>query len=71
MAAVLNLAGRPLPAAETGAPTRRRRQRLALIQRLIDPLPPGLQPLHAHAELFWRLFRWGGLGLLVAWLLRS
>ncbi len=70
MAAVLNLAGRRLPLSEAGAPMRRRRQRLALVQRLLDPLPAGLQPLNARSERFWRLFRWGGLGLVVARLLR-
>jgi hypothetical protein len=70
MAAVLNVAARSLPPGEVGAPLRRRRQRLALMQRLLDPLPTGLQPLNAGSERFWRLFRWGSLGLVVAWVLR-
>jgi hypothetical protein len=70
LAAVLNLAGRQLPASEAGAPMRRRRQRLALAQRLLDPLPPGLHPQGGGVERFWRIVRWGGLGLLAAWLLR-
>jgi len=49
---------------------RRRRQRLALAQRLLDPLPPGLQSGGGGAARFWRVLRWGGLGLMVAWLLR-
>jgi hypothetical protein len=49
---------------------RRRRQRLALVQRLLDPLPAGLQPPDAQAERFWRIVRWGGLGVLLAWGLR-
>jgi hypothetical protein len=40
------------------------------MQRLLDPLPTGLQPLNAGSERFWRLFRWGSLGLVVAWVLR-
>ena len=70
MASVLNLAARRLPAAESSAPMRRRRQRLALVQRLLDPLPAGLLPPDAQAERFWRIVRWGGLGVLLAWGLR-
>lgn len=70
LAALLNLAGRRLPEREVGAPMRRRRQRLALAQRLIDPLPPGLRSGDEGAERFWRALRWGGVGLMVAWLLR-
>ena len=70
LAALLNLAGRRLPEREGSAPMRRRRQRLALAQRLLDPLPPGLQSGGGGAERFWRVLRWGGLGLMVAWLLR-
>jgi hypothetical protein len=69
MASVLNLAVRRVPAAESSAPMRRRRQRLALVQRLLDPLPAGLQPPEAQAERFWRIVRWGGLGVLLAWVL--
>jgi hypothetical protein len=50
-----------------GAVQRRQRQRLALTQRLLDPLPGPL----ARANLFWRGLRWGTLGLLLAWLLNS
>jgi hypothetical protein len=49
---------------------RRRRQRLELAQRLLDPLPEALQPASRLGERFWSGLRWGGLGLLVAWLLR-
>jgi hypothetical protein len=70
LAALLNLAGRRLPERKGSAPMRRRRQRLALAQRLLDPLPPGLHSGDGGAELFWRVLRWGGLGLMVAWLLR-
>ena len=55
----------------SGAPGRRQRQRLALAQRLLDPLPVELaRPLRIET-VFWRLLRWGTLGLLLAWWLRS
>lgn len=54
----------------SGLTRRRQRQRLALAQRLLDPLPPGLGSPDP-AEGFWRLLRWGTCGLLVAcWLRR-
>jgi hypothetical protein len=54
----------------SGVQQRRLRQRLALTQRLLDPLPPVLaQPLRADV-LFWRALRWGGVGLLLALWLR-
>jgi hypothetical protein len=49
---------------------RRRRQKLELAQRLLDPLPDALLPSSRHGERFWSALRWGGLGLLLAWLLR-
>jgi hypothetical protein len=49
---------------------RRRRQKLELAQRLLDPLPTALLPSSRHGERFWSALRWGGLGLLLAWLLR-
>ena len=52
-----------------GALQRRRRQRLALAQRLLDPLPVGLRSPQAGAERFWTVLRWGGLGLITARLL--
>jgi hypothetical protein len=67
MASLLNLAARRLPAAETSAAMRRRRQRLGLVQRLLDPLPAGLLAPEAQAERFWRIVRWAGLGVLLAW----
>ncbi|MFM8606238.1 MAG: hypothetical protein ACKOBY_12100 [Cyanobium sp.] len=70
LAAVLNLAGR-LSQEGSGAPLRRRRQRLSLAQRLLDPLPQGLRSPDQSAERFWRAIRWGGPGLLLGlWLLR-
>lgn len=53
----------------SGAAARRRRQHLAMAQRLLDPLPGALLPPQAGSELFWRALRWGGAGLLVARLL--
>jgi hypothetical protein len=60
-----SLAGR-----SSGLAGRRQRQRLALSQRLLDPLPRELAPADHGSQLFWRGLRWGGLGLLLAWLLR-
>jgi hypothetical protein len=75
LAALLSLAGlgrRGVSSAEASAsaPQRRRRQRLALVQRLLDPLPAALRPADTRAaELFWRALRWGGGGILLArWL---
>lgn len=52
----------------SGVSGRRQRQRLALAQRLLDPLPAGLQA--SDQERFWSILRWGGAGLLLAWLLQ-
>jgi hypothetical protein len=60
-----SLAGR-----SSGVAGRRQLQRLALSQRLLDPLPKELSPIDQGSQLFWRGLRWGGLGLLLAWLLR-
>ncbi|WP_216902868.1 hypothetical protein [Synechococcus sp. CCY 9618] len=70
LAAVLLLAGRPEAAPLSGLSLRRRRQRLELAQRLLDPLPEALQPSTRHGDRFWSALRWGGLGVLLAWLLR-
>jgi len=53
----------------SGAAGRRRRQRLAIAQRLLDPLPEGLV-IRGDGERFWRLLRWGGAGMVLAWLLQ-
>ena len=59
------------PASRSGqAWDRRRQQRLALAQRLLDPLPEALQAPGQEALLFWRVLRWGGAGMLLAWLLQ-
>jgi hypothetical protein len=67
---VLSIAGRPGAVGPTGVTLRRRRQKLELAKRLLDPLPDGLLPSSRHGERFWSALRWGGLGLLLAWLLR-
>lgn len=54
----------------SGVAGRRQGQRLALSQRLLDPLPSELAPADRGSQMFWRGLRWGGLGLLLAWLLR-
>jgi hypothetical protein len=58
------------PERSSGLRQRRLRQRQALAQRLLDPLPPALAAPLAADALFWRALRWGGLGLLLALLLR-
>jgi len=55
----------------SGSAERRRRQQLSIAQRLLDPLPPNLRSLDSASERFWRMLRWGGLGLLLARLLAS
>jgi len=50
---------------------RRLRQRMALAQRLLDPLPASLQPRGWQEQSLWTALRWGGAGLLLAlWLHR-
>jgi hypothetical protein len=59
------------PARSTGVRQRRQRQRQALAQRLLEPLPPVLAPTPGMDQLVWRALRWGGLALLLAvWLRR-
>lgn len=70
LAGVLSLAGRPGAVAPTGVTLRRRRQQRELAQRLLDPLPESLMSSSRHGDRFWSALRWGGLGLLLAWLLR-
>jgi hypothetical protein len=72
--ALLALAGRPAPPAPSddqplGRSERRRRQHLALSQRLLDPLPEALRSKDQGADRFWTALRWGGCGLVLAqWL---
>lgn len=67
---LLALGQRPPAAQHNGSAQRRQRQRLALAQRLLDPLPPGLVAPEAAQERFWTVLRWGGLGLILAQLLQ-
>lgn len=71
LAAVLSLAQRQPGRQGQGAIQRRRNQRLAIAQRLLDPLPDALVAPAATSERFWTVLRWGGLGLIVARLLHS
>ena len=59
-----------LTAKSSGVNQRRQRQRLALTQRLLDPLPEQLAPPYRQEVLFWRGLRWSTAGLLLAWLLK-
>jgi hypothetical protein len=59
-----------LTAASSGVSRRRQRQRLALTQRLLDPLPGELVPPYRQEVIFWRGLRWATAGLLMAWLLK-
>lgn len=74
--ALLALAGRPAGGDRSddqspGRAERRRRQHLALSQRLLDPLPAALQGSGQGAERFWSALRWGGVGMALAiWLRR-
>lgn len=68
---LLALAQRPAAARDSGGcAERRQRQRLALAQRLLDPLPAGLVAPEALSDRFWTVLRWGGLGLILARLLQ-
>jgi hypothetical protein len=68
LAAVIGLASRRgTGEAPLAAPMRRRRQRLALAQRLLDPLPAALRAPGSDGERFWQALRWGGIGMLIAW----
>lgn len=50
---------------------RRLRQRMALAQRLLDPLPAPLRATPWGERWLWQVLRWGGLGLALAlWLRR-
>jgi hypothetical protein len=50
---------------------RRLRQRMALAQRVLDPMPAPLRPSNWLETSFWTGLRWGGVGMLLAlWLRR-
>jgi len=60
-----------LTAGDESLQARRLRQRMALAQRLLDPLPKPLQPRGWREQSLWTALRWGGAGLLLAlWLHR-
>ena len=60
-----------LPSADDSLQARRLRQRMALAQRVLDPLPQLLRTGTWHDTALWSALRWGGLGLLLAlWLKR-
>ncbi len=69
LAVPLTLGARPVPPADQplSPAGRRQRQRLALMQRLLDPLPPGLLPEQESGGRFWRALRWGTPALLLGW----
>lgn len=54
----------------SGVVQRRQQQRLAVAQRLLDPLPPQLAPTGHWVDQFWSGLRWATVGLLLAWMLR-
>ena len=60
-----------LSAQGSGVVQRRHRQRQALTQRLLDPLPRQLSPPNRSEMLFWRGLRWVTAGLLLAWWLKN
>lgn len=58
-----------LSPADESLPARRLRQRLALAQRLLDPLPRPLQPRSWMESVVWNALRWGGPAMaLTLWL---
>ena len=60
-----------LSSGDEGLQARRLRQRMALAQRLLDPLPRPLQSRQWPELVLWRGLRWGGVALLLAlWLRR-
>jgi len=59
-----------LDPADDSLQARRLRQRLALAQRLLDPLPQPLQPPGRRDRWLWTALRWGGAGMALALVLR-
>jgi hypothetical protein len=61
--------GERLQPDNTGCGARRLRQHLELGQRLLDPLPKPLRAGNGQEEWLWTALRWGGGGMVLAWLL--
>ena len=60
-----------LSSSDDSLQARRLRQRMALAQRLLDPVPRPLQARGWQEQWLWTALRWGGAGLLLAlWLHR-
>jgi len=60
-----------LSSSDDSLQARRLRQRIALAQRLLDPLPRPLQPGGWQEQGVWTALRWGGAGLALSlWLRR-
>jgi len=61
--------GERLQTDDTGCGARHLRQQLELGQRLLDPLPKPLRAGNGQEEWLWKALRWGGGGIVLAWLL--
>ncbi|MCT0226259.1 hypothetical protein [Synechococcus sp. CS-1328] len=69
LAAVLTMASAAPRQLGQAAWQRRQRQRLAIAQRLLDPLPQGLRQPQPGRH-FWVGLRGAGAGLILAWWLQ-
>ncbi|MFY8148066.1 MAG: hypothetical protein ACOVNL_02475 [Prochlorococcaceae cyanobacterium] len=69
LASLLILANTAPEPQASSARQRRQRQRVALAQRLLDPLPKGLRQ-NQPGQRFWTALRGVGGGLILAWWLR-
>jgi hypothetical protein len=61
--------GERLQTDDTSCGARRLHQQLELGQRLLDPLPKPLRAGNGQEEWLWKALRWGGGGMVLAWLL--
>ena len=60
-----------LAAGDDSQQARRLRQRMALAQRLLEPMPAPLRSSNWQETALWQALRWGGVGLLLGvWLHR-
>ena len=62
--------GERLQVDDTACGARRLRQHLELGGRLLDPLPKALRAQAEGEEWLWKALRWGGGGMVLAWLLQ-